>query len=189
MRNRFAFAAAILITSFLSAQSLDTIKIHRPFLFGIHYHKCYKIWFGTDNNFSYSVITKQDKILANDSSYYFKVYGYSKKIILEGKKFRGGELCGEIKFYYKNGQLKETRYYRDYIEGYTAKVSPIICDGGSPWGTWKYYNRKGRVRKTIVFSSEKDPTNKEIALKIISVFNRKGKIRSIKKVERHPCSF
>lgn len=108
MRNSFVLVTALLITTFLAAQTLDTIKIHRPLLFGIHYHKCCKIWFGYNGGFSYSETTKQDEVIANDTSYYFQVYGYTNKILFEGKKGNCGALYGEVKFYYKSGRIKKT---------------------------------------------------------------------------------
>jgi hypothetical protein len=171
----------IIASSLLRAQAPDTIKIRKPILLGVHYYKMKKLWFG--GSFSCSEITRQDEILFNDSLYYFKVYGYTNKLILEGNKGPHGELHGDIKFYYKNGKLKKAEFYRTYKD--CAKdTNAIICDGASPWGTWKYYDKKGRVRKTVVYSADRDIDK---AYKTITTFGKKGEILSVKKLEHHPC--
>ncbi|CAN5270611.1 hypothetical protein BH09BAC5_BH09BAC5_14900 [soil metagenome] len=145
-----------------------------------------KLWFG--NPRSCSIITSQDRLLTNDSIYYFKVYGYTKKLILEGKKEADGALSGEIKFYYKSGKIKQTRLYRNFNEGEDDSIAPIACDGGSPWGTWKCYDRKGRIIKTIRFSVEDAELEQPLYLETISTYSKKGVLKSEIKKVHHPCS-
>lgn len=178
----------LLISSFLSAQTPDTVAIHRPLLFGIHYFKCYKIWFGNYNRLSCSIITRQDHIITNDSSYYFKVYGYSGRLLLEGRKSPDQALCGEIKFYRKNGRIKRIIYIRTFDEGLYDTIAPTACDGGSPGGTWKYFDRKGRLRKTIQFSAEKVNGEYQYNATITRFDKNNRKICSVRK-EHHPCYF
>lgn len=161
----------------------DTIHIHRH-VFGIPYFKCRKIWFPESGSFSYSVVTKQDEKISNDSNYYFKVHGIGKRLILEGNKTKYGVLHGEVKFYYRSGKLKATEYY---IAAGDSAENDSNClynfDGTYPWGTWNYYRRNGSVKKTIVYSNEKQADNTICKIETRTYYSRKGKIKSFEKLK------
>jgi hypothetical protein len=174
-----------LLPSFLPAQALDTIDIHRPVLFGIPYRKCMKIWFSyKDGNFSFTHgRRRQDLVITNDSIYYFKVYGYTKKLLLEGRKGEDGCLYGEVKFYYKNGKLKRTEFYRSTFDKSQPDSTIVLdSDGNVPWGTWTYYDKKGRIKKTILYSAENSgDTRGRCIFTTTTRFDKKGKIQAVKK--------
>jgi hypothetical protein len=164
---------------------LDTVNIYKRII-GIEYHKCLKVWFcgNGDDLFTTSITTRQDRIISNDTEYYFKVYDFRKHLILEGAKSKYGDLHGEVKFYYKNGKPKRSEYYR-VIGDLPMDDSTVVYDSDcpDPWGTWTYYNKKGRVTKTIVYGMERNATTHlRCIVKTTTLFDKRGKISSTNKI-------
>jgi hypothetical protein len=184
--QRFSiFAFLFLFWSIPSrGQQLDTINIHKRII-GIHYKKCLKIWFCHRSNkaFSYNILTKQDDYISNDTAYYFKVFGFGHRLILEGKKNEWGDLVGPVTYYYRNGRIKQTEFYNDPTES-NKPDSLEICSGDCPKevGTWTYYDKKGRKTKTIVHQVERsDSTQNFCWTSTVTLFDKKGNIASTEK--------
>ena len=174
------FATVLIFTSltaFCQTYSPDTVNIY---LTGssISLKKLKKLWFPMNGSFSLSIVTRQDLVITNDSSYYFKVYDRNKKLVLEGKKGAYQQMTGLVKFYYADGSIERTEFYRaDNEIPDSTRIS--YSDGTTPWGTWTYYNKNGQVFKTILYSAEKSTDNTEICEIITTtIFNRDNVIKS-----------
>lgn len=115
----------------------------------------------------------------NQDSLYYKCRkeGLIKYVILFDDKNRkvlegatGGWLFrGEIKEYYRKGQLKQIRIYETLY-----KDGQSLCDGPCPVGVWKYYRKNGSLIKT----EDINPYTNEF---VTEFYNSKGTKKKKKK--------
>jgi hypothetical protein len=99
----------------------------------------------SNKNFSYVTKTKQDSIVFYEDLQDYKYLIFKNKKgdkILEGP-LNYGLLEGNIKTFYRNGEIKSSRYY-----GFNKDKNVIDwIDMPYQIGEWNYYNRKGKITK------------------------------------------
>jgi len=165
------------------ASSLDTVNIYLSES-SISMKKLKKIWFPTPGMFSYSPTNRQDEIVTDVSIHYFKVYDRSRHLLLEGEKTKYQCLKGLVKFYYPNGKIKREEFYRidPEFDGTESNAMDSIVrdfDATQPWDTWTYYNKRGQVKKTIVYSVVKLQERNELCETVTTtIFGRHNEIKS-----------
>ena len=88
-------------------------------------------------------INKQDSLVFGDLDLikqetvrYFKIYNSKNRLIFEGKT-ENTRMIGDIKYYYKSGQLKRIEHL--------GKLDSF--DGINKTGVWKYYRKDGTLKK------------------------------------------
>lgn len=137
---------------------IDTVNIYKNKT-GVRY-KVYKhIWFPYSGSYSWfpNKTNSQDSIVmiySSSNSYYFKVYNRKNKLCFEGRTnpaYRN--LQGKIKYYYKSGELKKIEYREESEIGIIDTINSCI-DIGDEYSSpkiWKYYRKKGTLKKQIEF--------------------------------------
>jgi hypothetical protein len=188
---RIIFLLALIPCSCIKGQGVDTINIYKNKT-NIGYSGYWKEWFTPKrflykSNFSYSYslgsrFTHQDSIImAPHHPMYYKVYGKGNRVIMEGQTDRTEEeLSGEIKYFYRTGNLKRA-------ENWCSGDQPIrdSCGGGYvgydmhlPIGIWTYYRKKGSILKTvnyIILPCEHKNKTSCYWVAQTTKYNRKGK--------------
>ena len=134
--------------------NVDTINIYKHKT-GIRY-RVYKKVLLYRRNHGYSYFThkmnKQDSIvLKSDSTYYFKIYGRKNRLLYEGLRFYE-VLTGDIKFYYRSGQIKRIEHVNNADHDVPCNnFTVMINDGPEPEGTWHYFRKNGTIKRKIEY--------------------------------------
>lgn len=137
-------------------ETLDTIEIYKNKT-GVGYKTYRRHWFPSSGTFSYTAdrINKQDSIVIEDTTaHYFKVYDKRGRLLFEGERKKQTEgdgnsfLRGDIKYYYKSGQLKRIEHWDSEYHRDTCNTSLRISNGfPDPEGSWKYFRKDGTLKK------------------------------------------
>jgi antitoxin component YwqK of YwqJK toxin-antitoxin module len=86
----------------------------------------------------------------------FKKYYGNGNIKMIGFKNKNGKIKGELKYYYKNGELKnimnvDTGEKKEYFRNGVLKRTGIFLDGGKT-GEWKEYYDNGQLKEVGYYS-------------------------------------
>ncbi len=135
------------------SQTIDTVNIYKSERGGKESYY-FQRWFANDNNYSeYGKRNHQDSlVMFPTKTSYFKYYTRPNgRLILEGKNsWIGSYLDGEVKFYYKNGEIKRIENW-GIREKDTCGVKLSVHDEPAPKDTWKYFDCKERLTQTDFF--------------------------------------
>ena len=184
------FFSVLIVTfglGYAYGQKVDTVKIYKNKT-GVHYKTYLHHWFlgyGIRHSYSWNSkkVNKQDSLVIESSgARYFKVYDSKNRLVFEGLGgIIGTELEGDIKYYYKSGQLKRIEHWGYLQRKDTCNSSFRFNDAPGHDETWKYFRKDGTLKKKteyiiIVYSCL---TIDYGVIKRITKF-RKGKIKSVK---------
>jgi antitoxin component YwqK of YwqJK toxin-antitoxin module len=160
----------------------DTITIYEN-KSGIGFRNYDNVWFFQTDLLSYNgaKMNRQDSMVmfSHKMPTCYKILDKNNQLRMLGTVPPGYTYFkGEVRYYYPNGILKSSIYFdnvvfNDSCSGYkTVTVNKIP----EPWGTWKYYNKDGKLSKTIVFSLYYTCTPPVLKLMIKTTsYNKNGK--------------
>ena len=60
-------------------------------------------------------------------------------------------MVGDVIFYRKNGEVERIEHY-DMLTYSYEKLQKSRHDGPGPEGTWKWYDKRGRIVKTVEYT-------------------------------------
>lgn len=166
----------------------DTFNIYKNKA-GIRFSKYLRQWFsdyGIGNEYSWdpSRMNMQDSLVMNDHTpCYFKVYDAKGRLLFEGLSGIWTFMQGDIRFYYRSGQLKRIEHWdnQGYHDSCMGEVKASFHDAPGREGCWKYYRKKGSLYKQRdylfkVYSCQ--PLNYGFVRQTTRY--RKGKIKSVR---------
>lgn len=172
-----------------SPVSIDTINIYKDEA-GVSFKTYMKTWFfqyGLWNSYSYNPVNfnAQDSlVILPHPPRYFRVYDAKQRLWFEGQTTSDdGDLIGDIKYYYKSGQLKR-------IEHLDGQQVDCVCtndcygwnDGQGPEGTWKYFRKDGTQKKQVVYTiflKSCNPTRVKY-VRLIYTFKKNGDKKNVR---------
>lgn len=199
-RKRFIL---LLILSFLSASccigqiilpKVDTVDIYKN-KNGVSFRNYMHTWFwgfGIRNTWGWdpSKSNRQDSlVLIDHPPRYFKVYDKRHRLMFEGLSgVSSGEMEGDIKYYYKHGQLKRIEHWaQPGPDTICANAIIALSDGINPEGTWKYFRKDGTLKKQVNYIIKVkycEPLSYRI-IRQTSKFKKNRKIKSIRQKTIH----
>jgi hypothetical protein len=94
---------------------------------------------------------------------YFKVFDKKARLEFEGPRGNGTELEGELKYFYRTGQLKRIEFWGGLTKDTLGSIFRIY-DAPGHEGTWKYYRKNGTLKKEIVHFVKLQPCESRDAL-------------------------
>ena len=144
-------------------------------------------------------MNKQDSLVINyegriypPTPLYFKIYNKKNKLLFEGgrritESDFDGAMRGDIKYYYRSGQLKriehkDCEYYIDTCDK-RIKIGHGIP---KPEGTWKFFRRDGSIIKRFDYSIEVKsciPLSYSI-VRQTTKYKKDGTVKSVKSNEQ-----
>lgn len=186
MCRRVLFISALLwlaVISGLSAQAnlieLDTFNIYEDSTLYFRIYK--KQWFGGEYGFSHNKCNKQDSIvLLNNEPKYIKVFLSGNRLWFESAVTDFGQPTGEISYYDKHGTISRIEYYNKVIHFDSCPDSSSL-EFETPMrnGTWKYFDKSGKLRKERKFAFVADGCNFDYKVyQVITKYNESGMLRS-----------
>ena len=172
-----------------TSHKVDTVNVYKNKT-GVRYGIYLRNWFfdyGLRNSYSWNPgkLNKQDSLVIEPHPpRYFKVYNSKNRLLFEGQTgLSGTGFEGDVKYYYKTGELKRIEHwgYKQHNDS-CKNISIGFNDGPGREGTWKYFRKDGTLKKQYdyiikIYSCE--PLNYAI-IRQITKFKKNGKIKSIK---------
>ncbi len=176
----------ICLSSNSFATNTDTLLLYRKDC-GMRYnvYKWHLFLIESPPKYAHTIKTAQDSLLINldDESSYCIFYDRRNRKMFEGPLSKA-MFKGTVSFYYNSGKLKKTQTYDvDTIQ--YANSTFAWTDAPYEMGTWKYYNRSGRIVKLKEFHTlieVEQGITCFYRISIVSRIDRKGNINNKKTV-------
>ena len=158
-----------LLISLKSFSQLDTFNIYKDSS-GVNFKNyfgeyMFAGWYCGDDTLN---LNHQDSIangLGNfyGITYYLRIYNSKNKLVKEGIKGKNSSLLtGNIKYFFKNGNLKKTENYQITAQLLPDSTKYVLSDGYSPFNDFNYYRKSGKIKKTIKYYLKKNSESGEV---------------------------
>lgn len=156
--NKLLIVLAIITNMFsLNGQNapVDTFDIYKNKC-GVDFNIYMHTWFfgyGLRNSYSYNPnkLNAQDSlVIESDKAAYFRVYDSSNMLVMEGETESSGLMVGDIKFYYKDGDLRRIEHW-DRLSNDSSSTSISLHEAPGRCGNWRFYRKSGILKKQYTY--------------------------------------